>query len=182
VTCVLAIEDGDGVVLASDAFLGGADTRDLVARPKTFRRPGLAIGWAGDAAAAQAVEHMPRFRARRRGEDPEAYLVTVVVARVRTALARLGYPRDGRDSVASPAEFIIAVGSAAFVLQSDLSAVRSAFGFCAIGAGAPYALGALAATSGTPEVRARRALEVAAQLCPLVAPPFAIVRVGSATP
>jgi hypothetical protein len=176
VTAVVGLETPEGAWLGCDSFLGDDVAADALARPKLFRRPGLVFGWAGSVTAAQAVEHMPRFRARRRGEDPESYLVAVVVPRVRAALAPLGYPSTGRDAVASPADFLVAVGGRLWTLQDDLSAVRSAMGFAAIGAGAPYALGALAATDGAPAARVRRALEVATRLCAQVRAPYHFVR------
>lgn len=144
-TCLVALERNGRVWVGSDSFFGTDDVRDVVDRPKWFRRSGVFIGYAGSFRAAQVVENFATFRKRERGEAEAAYLVGTVASAFRKAL------NDAR--VRSTTQFLLAYRGKAYVLQEDYSVVRSSHGYVSIGAGAVFAHGALAVLSDGPDPR-----------------------------
>lgn len=136
-TCLVAIERAGRVWVGCDSFLGTDDVRDVVDRPKWFRRSGVLVGHAGSFRAAQVVEHGADFRRREKGEPEQAYLVGVVACSFRKAL-------NAARVRLRTAEFLLAYRGKAYALQNDYSVVRSSHGYVTIGAGSDVANGAMA--------------------------------------
>jgi len=139
-TCLVALEREGRVWVGSDSFLGTDDVRDIIDRPKWFRRSGVLVGYAGSLRAAQVVENFASFRRRENGEADLTYLVGVVAAAFRKAL-NVSRVRP------STSEFLLAYRGKAYTLQNDYSVVRSSHGYVSIGAGSEVANGALAVLS-----------------------------------
>ncbi len=166
-TCVVAVEDGDGVVVGCDAFMGTDIERDVGDRPKWWRVGRALVAFAGSFSVAQTAEGV-RARPPPRRKPARAWVLSLA-KRYRHACA----------SVTRDEPFLlVAIDGEVWAIQPDWSVVRSAHGYAAIGAGAPVALGALAATVGVDaETRVRSALEASARHTTQVAPPFHVLRV-----
>lgn len=181
-TCIIAMEHNGIAFLGSDSFLGGAFIRDQIDRPKFFEKgPRFFIAFAGGLRGAQIVEHGIKFRKPRKGEDEEAYLVTEVSQKLQSAFTRSGANiKDDGNVDTHDSSFITCINGKVFIIQNDYSVIRSRHGFCAIGAGQDFALGAMAILKTekvSPKEKIQRALEVAADLSPQVCGPFHIVEV-----
>ncbi|NBU69892.1 MAG: hypothetical protein EBS53_00290 [Bacteroidetes bacterium] len=183
-TCIVAIEHEGVVHLGSDSFLGGAFTRDHLARPKFFTKgPRFSIAFAGGLRGAQIVEHDLVFRKKKRTEDEESYLVLEVAKKLHTGFKRVGANIVDEGKVEShDSNFLVCINGKVFVIQDDYSVIRSSHGFAAIGAGQDFALGALSCLFShvpdmPPKEKVRTALEVAAEFSPQVCGPFHIIEV-----
>ena len=71
--------------------------------------------------------------------------------------------------------FIIGVRGRIFIVESDYQVIEPAARFAAVGSGAPYALGSLATSKGSPVARVRQALAVAERFCAGVRAPFHVL-------
>ena len=181
-TCIVALEHNDKVYLGCDSFLGGAFIRDQIYKPKFFAKGDrFVIGFAGGLRGAQIIQHEITFRNRRKNEDEEAYLVKEVCRKVQASFARGGANiKDAGQVDTHGSEYIVCLNGKAFAIQIDYSITRSRYGYLVIGAGQEYALGALAAMRKSklnPAEKVKRALEIAAELCPQVCGPFYITEV-----
>ncbi len=172
-TCVVAVEGPEGVWLGSDGRVTTDDapeTVDTWTRPKYFTRDDLVVGFAGKIGACQLAQYVATWRGPKRGEDSEAWLVRAVAPAIRAACrAHDMLDADGHMR----ADFLFCHRGRSWVLALDHSLVASRHGYAAIGAGASFALGSLASTTGQrPKDRARLALEAAERHAPSVARPF----------
>jgi ATP-dependent protease HslVU (ClpYQ) peptidase subunit len=174
-TCVAAIETGDGTVhIAADSFMGNANSRDLLAGEKWLAYSAdLVVGFAGDIYGAKVVGSARRVRRSPR-EDDEGYLARVLeeIRRVHAA-AEI----DGAES-----ELLICYRGAVYQVFG-YAAARSTRGFAAIGSGGSAATSALVAlrlagVKLTPEEQLRVAMSTAAATVPTVSEPFKRAIVG----
>lgn len=155
-TCLVAFERAGRVWVGSDSFLGTDDVRDIIDRPKWFRRSGVFVGYAGSFRAAQVVENFATFRKREKGEAELEYLIGVVASAFRKAL-------NAARVRPTATEFLLVYRGKAYRLQDDYSVVRSSHGYATIGAGSEIANGALAVLSDAldPKSIVERALQAA---------------------
>jgi ATP-dependent protease HslVU (ClpYQ) peptidase subunit len=173
-TCLVAVEHEDGVMVGCDSFLGDEDGRIAISHPKWWTpRRGMLIAYAGGFRAAQTAQHSLKIRAQRRGEDVEAYLVDVVANGIAATHRQHDVPSKDRDG-----SFLVAYRGGAYVVQDDYSVARTDHGYLALGAAESVALGALAATEGMhPRDRVMRALLSAARHSQHACEPFHVVDV-----
>lgn len=168
-TCSLGVVQSGAVWLASDSASTSADmVCDVVREPKAWTRPGWAFAFAGDWRIGQVLRH--ELRPREHVTDADRY-VTVDLAK---ALRRVLAP----EPETARADCSLLVGHAGQLWEldvADCAAVRSAWGYAAIGV--PEALIGLALTAGEPEGRLRRVLTAVARHQANVRPPFTVVRV-----
>ena len=170
-TCIVAMERKGSVWLGSDSFLGHDDHRDAMDRPKWFSRGDMTFGYAGSFRGAQVVERFAQFRRRHRNEGETHYMMYVAEAVRKTYVA-------SDVKLKSRSDFVVIYAGKVYVLQDDFSILRSDYGYAAIGAGASFAYGALAALQERlePAQAVRKALEVAARHCPQVGSPFHVIK------
>ena len=130
------------------------------------------LAYAGDFRAAQVVEHVAKFRPRKRGEDPIHYLVSGVVKVIHKAVSEAGVKVTSKGDYGT--SFLIALSGKLYLLQEDGSVIRSRNGYSSIGWGEAYALGALAALKSRedPKTCLEESLQIAANLCPQIRGPF----------
>lgn len=172
-TCIVALEHAGAAWIGCDSFMGDAHQRDRVDRPKFYVRNGMAIGFAGSIRAAQLVEHGLRFRPHQVSESVQRYLVTEVARKIRIVLNREGAAVREQGTDSHEAEFVVCLRGEVWTIQQDYAVLRSAHGYTASGSGAPFALGALAATPKLePHRRIMAALKAAATFSTAVCDPF----------
>lgn len=176
-TCVVGLEDKGVVWLGSDSYLGADDYRDILDRPKWFRKGPLVFAYAGDFRAAQILEHAILIRQPRKGEKQLSFLTNAVARAMQDGMNVHGVHRNNGEIGAG---FLLVYGGLLYIVQEDFSVVRSRRGYAALGAGANYALGAIAALKNRlpPRECLTEALQHSAEWSPKVCKPFTIESFG----
>jgi ATP-dependent protease HslVU (ClpYQ) peptidase subunit len=173
VTCVIGMVREGKVWLAGDSAAsdGTAQITSIMER-KVFLWGAMAVGFAGAFRGAQVL----RYALKPMNAAPEApmgWLVRTFIPRLKTAFER--HEVVGEDLIP---DLLVGIGGRLFEVSSDLEVIESRDGVAAIGSGAPYALGALAAIgrSNRPDTALACALSIAERYCPGVKGPFLQVR------
>lgn len=177
-TTIIGITHPTGVLMAADraALLG--TQRETLTEPKIIQFNNVLIGVAGTLLVRQALEAYlkdPWFRHRDMTIGQASGIISVVVQK------RLVGQLDG----IAP-EFLVAVRGKLYTVLSDGTYLEAQRGYAAIGSGADYALGALRVYSGdgvwsltTSQMRAEKALEIAAEFDSGTAAPFDFIGLGN---
>ena len=166
-TCVAGIAQSGRCYLCGDSAASAGDDRWTMGR-KVRRIGGIVLGVAGDVALCGPILS-GRWSPRWDGRAPRAWIGDEWVPAMRERLRR----RRG-DLTA-----LLGVGGELWVVDRDGSIVAPpATSYTAIGSGAAWAVGALAALDGSrprlaPRTRLRRALAIAARHSGGVAEPWA---------
>lgn len=162
-TVCIAVRSNRGkVVVAADSISLTSDGEcDTLQESKVWTSGPWVIAAAGSHRAAQIIRAdcpLPR----RVPKDPMHFLVTDWSDQIRQAFFRRNYVADTKTADC-PLEgrLIVAVGRRIFEIAGDLSVLETQRDHTAIGSGAPWAMGALHATSDLP-VRTRVAKAMAA--------------------
>ncbi len=189
---IVAIVDAHGALwMGGDA--AGVDAtscdRTRLREPKLFRLAlgttgvEVLIGFAGSPRIGQVLRYDLTLPSIGDKEMPERYLTRALVPAVRATLAEHGVLRADRgvDSLGETA-LLIGLRGRVFVLDNDLAWSESEDPFAAVGAGAPYAKGYLAATDWrsakgmpTPWGVLRGALTVAERFNAACGEPFTVL-------
>jgi hypothetical protein len=189
-TCIVAITDGEKVVLGADsAGVGGSELR-LRADPKIFQLGSYAIGFTTSFRMGQILRYetdLPEPPTGATPEDLERFLVTEFVPTVRGSFADHGFAKKARFSPPGTNNFteegqdvgglfLVGVAGHIFEIQYDYQLARPLVPYSAVGTGASIALGALYALTHTSELslhnRAMQALEAAETFSTAVRGPF----------
>ncbi len=179
-TCIIGFEQDGEAWIGGDSFFGSDKWRDVMDRPKIFSRGKLLFAFAGNFYPGQIIETIPAFAAQRRNEDDILYLIRAVSTPI-WKLHQEKHIQLSREPTSDDTfSALIGYNNRVYMLLDDYSIVRSKNGYCAIGIGEAYALGALAVTGHLkPQERAEAVLAASAKHCALVCRPFHAVRVGS---
>lgn len=163
-TCCVALETPDGVVLGTDSFYGNEDFRGKVDQPKWILREQYAIAYAGPLRSAQVLASKLRMTPRKGNEGSREYAQRIA-DKIKALL--------DRDSEEEP-ELLVVVGDKAFIVNSGYAVARSLNGFEAIGSGHMVALAALHAIDKTQDGEAivHQVLQIASDVCSSVCGPF----------
>ena len=140
-TVVLAlISDDNEVVMGCDSAGVTGDELDIRSDSKMFFKNGCLFGFCGSFRVCQLVKYyldFAKFQPKSK-MDPFEYVVKKVVVPLQDMLKQQNVPKDEEDF-----SFIIGFHSSIFVVSADFQVAESRDGFCAIGAGAQIAKGAL---------------------------------------
>ena len=196
-TCIVAITDGERVILGADSAGAGGFELRLRADPKVFRVGGYAIGFTTSFRMGQILRYetdLPELPAGISPEDLERFFVTEFVPVVRRSFATHGFAKTARfnslgdNSVTEEGQdigglFLVGVAGQVFEIQKDYHLARPLVPYSAVGSGAPVALGALHALTDISELslkeRASRALRAAETFGTVVRGPFHFVELPS---
>jgi len=192
-TCIVAISDGQTVLLGGDsAGVGGRELR-LRADSKVFRRGSYVIGFTTSFRMGQILRYETELPEPPPGlgvEELERFVVTHFVPAVRQSFEDHGFGKTIRftlpDSPSVTEEgqvfggrFLIGVAGRIFEIRRDYQVARPADPWAAIGTGAAPALGALCALEDAPGLtlreRAEKALRAAETYTVVVRRPFHFV-------
>lgn len=159
-TALLGIEHPRGVVIGTDSRITGAGEHWNEDAPKWVQIGSALVALAGGVRLSLLAEAIGAVRAPRRTERPQAYLSLVVADAIRVAVEAV----DG----AHDCEGVIAYRGCAYYLAGDYAVIRPAGGIVAAGGGGVAARAAAIAIGPDvlPMNRVRRALEIAATVCP----------------
>jgi ATP-dependent protease HslVU (ClpYQ) peptidase subunit len=173
-TCIVGLVDGDRVWMGGDS--AGVSGLDVTVRadPKVFRNGPFLIGFTSSFRMGQLLNFRLRVPEQEPGTGVFGYMVMTFVEAVRDCLKEGGYAQRTNDAE-SGGSFLVGYRGRLFSIQSDYQVCEAIRGFHAIGCGADYALGALAASAHLgSEQRVRLALEVAETFSGGVRAPFRI--------
>lgn len=158
-TAILAAEHARGVVVGTDSRITVGDVHFDEDAPKWCEVGPALCALAGGARAALIAEGIGSVRAPRRGERPQVYLSLVIAEAIRQGVEHARAEHD--------IEGVIAYRGRAYYLDCDYGVMRPAGGLAWAGSGGTAArAAALALADEEPQERVRRALEIAAVVCP----------------
>jgi len=166
-TCIVGVEHGGRVYLGGDACVAWADCQTRLPQRKVRRVSGIVMGASGAMREVGLVLTWtpPRYD----GSDPHLWVVEVFAAEFLRRLKAGGVRKP-------QVELLIGVGGTLLSVDAWGGEHGWPEGYGASGSGAEVAKGALGALPrASPRTRLRRALELAAEHCYAVSPPFAYV-------
>jgi ATP-dependent protease HslVU (ClpYQ) peptidase subunit len=173
VTCIVAVETPDGVIMGADSAGSDGHTTATVEAPKVFANGPLLIGYTSSFRMGQLLQYALEVPEESLGWDVDAWVAVELVPAIRKAFEGHGWDRvnEGR---AKGGNFLVAVSGRCYEMQSDYSFLRNTAGEYAVGSGYAHALGCLYATRQrlVPEDRVVRALQAAAEHVVSVDGPF----------
>lgn len=171
-TCIAGIAQGGKVYIGGDSITSNGWSKASTARRKVFRHGELLIGVCGSVRTSNLLQHSLSVRAPEEGEEVECYIVTGVIDSSRNLLKAGGVARV-EHNVEAGDDMLIGFRGQLFRIASDFQVDAYIEGIAAVGAAEDYALATMIALPDLqPEDRIRRALEVSAELCVFVSPPF----------
>ncbi|HTJ83042.1 MAG TPA: hypothetical protein VL400_15080 [Polyangiaceae bacterium] len=172
-TCIVGLAHRGTVYIGADSASVAGWTSRITRLPKVFRRGPFLIGYTTSFRMGQLLEHALSVPPQPPTEkDDMRFMVTVFVEHVRALLKERGVAKVEANAETG-GQFLVGYKKRLFSVQSDFQVNEMADGFDAVGSGAEYALGALAALrTMKPIPRLKRALEISAHFNMGVSPPF----------
>lgn len=196
-TCIVAVTDGQTVVLGGDSAGTRGQELRLRADPKVFRVGGYAIGFTTSFRMGQILRYGTDLPEPPPAVEPgklDRFMVAELIPALRQSYADHGFAKTARfPSSASPAVteegqeigglFLLDVAGQIFEVGNDYQVGRPAVPYSAIGAGSLVALGALHALESHKNLslqeRATLALEASEAYSTSVRRPFQWVELPS---
>ncbi len=176
-TCIVGLGHEGKVCMGADCA-GGSDweTRS-VTTPKVFMRGPFLIGYTTSFRMGQVLQCKLEAREQLEGETDYEFMVAGFGEAVRNTLKSIGFSRV-ENNQESGGQFLVGYRGELYEMESDFAILQFVDRFSAVGVGAPYALGAMAALDGlAPRERVMRSLEIAALFCNGVSGPFVLKEV-----
>lgn len=164
-TTIIGVQYDGFCELVADSLVSNDSGRTWIHpdMTKINRRGVFLIAGAGEVAACDIAQHIwdPPVPNEKDKRDLYHFMITKVIPSLRDSFKSNGYILDKSDDeeTTSRFQFIVAVNGELFDIGDDLSVMRSADGFYAIGSGADIALGALHAGA-----EAQEAVEIACKI------------------
>lgn len=196
-TCIVAMADGQSVIMGGDS--AGVDGRDLYLRAdaKVFQKGEYLIGFTTSFRMGQILRYeteLPEVPENPTPENLERFFVTDFIPAVRRSFDEHGFAKTARfsapdkpglseDGQVVGGTFLVGVAGQIFEIRGDYQLGRPVTPYSAVGAGAMVALGTLRALEGveglTLRERVTRALETAEAYNAGVRGPFQLVELSS---
>lgn len=171
-TAILGVEANGHVYMGGDSMAGNGWERGITTLRKVFRTGEFLIGYTSSFRMGQILQHHLIVRPQEKGEPDERYMVVGFIEAVRDVLKAKGYTEIS-DNREKGGQFLVGYRSGLYMVDGDFQINRYSTGISACGSGRDFSLGAALAMSGLkPRKRILRALEITAQLSPVVCPPF----------
>lgn len=171
-TCIVGLVEKNTVYIGADSASVAGWTSRVTRLPKVFRRGPFLIGYTTSFRMGQLLQHALEVPPQGAERDDMRYLVTTFAECVRLLLKERGVAKI-ESNAESGGQFLVGYRGHLYSVQSDFQVNEMADRFDAVGSGAEYALGAIAASKGVPAIRRlKRALEVSAHFNMGVSGPF----------
>ena len=171
-TCIVGLKTKDRVYIGGASASVSGWTRRTTAQPKVFRNGPFLIGYTTSFRMGQLLEHQLAVPESPEGASDMSYMVNQFVEAVRKLLKERGFAKVEANAE-SGGQFLVGFHDHLYSIGSDFQVGELAEGYDAVGSGADFALGAMAALDRlAPARRIRRALEIAASFNMGVCPPF----------
>lgn len=174
-TCIAAVEGPGGACVAWDSCVTAGELADQRGDKVWRVSPSLAIGAAGDAWAIQALSLDAGPPGPSAGQEAEAW-AHGALAHWRTRVLS-GHLLPNGEPRPYEVQLLAVVGGQVVTLDPDGYAMRSEYGYAAIGSGTEAALAALAVSVGDPATRAESVVRAVARHRTDVAEPVHLLRV-----
>jgi ATP-dependent protease HslVU (ClpYQ) peptidase subunit len=173
VTCIVAIEEKDKVIMGGDRLGSNGYTGAPVSEAKVFRKGPLLIGYTSSFRMGQLLQHALEVPVLPTEIDLDKWVAIDLMRAIRKAYKDNGWDKE-KDGTAEGGSFLVAIGNRCYEIQSDYSYIRNAKGEYAVGSGVHYALGSLRSTRGKMATKQRiiESLETAAEYVVSVSGPF----------
>jgi ATP-dependent protease HslVU (ClpYQ) peptidase subunit len=192
-TSIVAVTDGQSVVLGGDSAGVREHEMRVRANAKVFRIGSYGIGFTSSFRMGQILQHSTELPEPPDGAEPDAlerFMVLEFVNALRQIFKANGFDKTMTLTQGPHSEsgqevggvFLVGVAGQIFEIREDFHVAKPATPFAAVGRGAPQALGALHALTGFSEFalqeRAMKALEAAEAFCAAVRGPFQVIEVS----
>ena len=176
-TCIVALRDGDAVVMGADsAGVGGMCIR-VRRDPKIYRVGAMLIGFTTSFRMGQLLGYSMTLPDHHEDVSVERYMATAFVDAVRACLKAGGFASKSNETEAG-GQFLVAYRKRIFEIASDYQIEEDECGYASVGCGFDLATGSLHSTAALkvadPRQRVRMALEAAATFSVGVRGPFLI--------
>ena len=174
-TCIVAVADGDRVVMGGDGAGVGGDRVEPRADAKVFRNGAWVFGVAGSFRLRDLLAYRFQPPTPTPDTDLDPFMALTFVDALRACLKDGGFAQTDNDRECGGL-LLAAWRGAVWRIDSDYQVGRPALGYTAIGSGAPYALGALYVSDGDDaETRVLMALSAAVCFSGSVTEPFRVL-------
>lgn len=144
-TCIVAVvDDGGKIVMGADSAASDSDIITSHINSKVFTKDEFGIGYCHSFRLGQVIEYWfipPALPEETNDAMLMEYMVRKFVPALRSVLEENNYPTH--DDEKTDWSMIVGVRGNIFVIESDWHVGHDDLQFAAIGAGAPYALGAM---------------------------------------
>lgn len=174
-TCIIGIQHEGVVYIGGDRSAIDGWNRFVSEESKIFRIGEILIGTSGSHLVAQALKYDLKLSRVQRtdGEADMDYLVTVFAKEVRQLLAGLTTKRDDDGEASFSGGALFGYRGNLYRMSSNCQINHFIRRYDAIGSGAPFALGAVAASGlHEPTKIIHHALRITSDLCCDVCAPF----------
>lgn len=181
-TCIVGLAHAGKVYLGGDSIALSDDYNAcVVTDAKVFIVGNIAFGFAGSFRAGQLIRYGLQIPNHAKNKSDMEYLVVDVVDAIRLLLKDKGAMGSLENSEEeSPSQFLVGYKGNLYYIDSDFHVGRIKEGYCAIGIGAPIALGSMFSTD--PEMdpceRITTALKASEKWSAAVREPFTIIELG----
>lgn len=173
-TCVVGLVQKGRVYIGVDSAAVQGWTRRASQVSKVFRRGPFLIGYTTSFRMGQLLEHHLNVAAQSDKVSDMTFMVTQFIEAVRVLLKEKGFTKI-ESNTEKGGQFLVGYRGQLYTIESDFQVGHQVEAFDAIGSGAEFALGAVKALEGAkPQVRVRRALEIAAHFNMGVCGPFTL--------
>lgn len=178
-TVIVGLAQKGVVYIGADSAAVSGYTNQVTALRKVFQVGEFLIGYTSSFRMGQILQYHLEVRQQQDGESDERYMVVAFIEAVRECLKSKGYARiDNNEETGGV--FLVGYRGNIYEISSDFQVNHYDGGVAACGAGDSFALAVLLALKASPPMeRIQRALEIASDLSPYVAPPFHIMRMES---
>jgi ATP-dependent protease HslVU (ClpYQ) peptidase subunit len=172
-TCIIGIQTEQGAWIGGDSC--GSNTHHNIQSllPKVFHHNGFLIGYTWSFRMGQILQYQLWTKKHKKKQTNMEYMVTRFVPAIR-ALFKENWKDHRNEGEEEGGQFLVAYHGNLYQIDSDFQVQQHANGIYAIGSGGSFAYGATLALNGKPEKRICKALEIASECNPYVAPPFVI--------
>lgn len=174
-SCIAGIRQAGKVFLGADSAGVNGWQITIRADQKVFISGEYLMGFTGSFRLGQLLQYKLQLP-----KPPETasklypFMVNEFVDATRACLKTCGVATKENEAERG-GTFLVGVRGRLFLIEADYQVAETADAFIAVGCGAPYALGSLATSSGSPPARIKRALLTAQHFCMGVRGPFRVL-------
>jgi hypothetical protein len=178
-TCIVAALDNHGkIIMGADSSAVDETIHTPHIDPKVFVKGEFGIGYCHSFRMGQILQFWftpPEIPENEK--DMMRYMVMDFIPELKGVLADQDYPFHDDEKI--DWSIIVAVRGKLFTIEADWHVGHDGIPYAAIGAGSPYALGAMHSIHGEPNasIVALKALETAEKFSPYVLGPFNFIEV-----
>lgn len=162
-TTILFKETEKGVQIAFDSQVSTGYMKEELEFPKVFANGDLIFGVAGAVRDANILKYaeleQPDFNERAEPDRVDCWVTNRLIPSIAKVLSNQKATEVSDQYMTTNNHTLVVVAGRVYKIGGDLSWVRSTSGIYAVGSGAKYALGALAAGAGL-----KKAIQAAASL------------------